>query len=63
MPEAMRAQAGLLYEELDVLVALRMKAEKTTLAEARKHREWRLLQTCPGLGLIRTAARSRTSRS
>ena len=55
LPEAMRAQAGLLYEELDALVALRMKAEKTMLAEAKKHREWRRLQTCPGLGPIRTA--------
>ncbi len=55
LPEAMRAQAKLLYEELDVLVALRMKAEKTMLAEARKHREWRQLRTVPGLGPIRTA--------
>jgi len=28
---------------------------KTLLAEARKHREWRLIKTCPGLGPIRTA--------
>lgn len=55
LPEATRAQAELLYEELDALVALRMKAEKRLLAEARKHREWRVLQTCPGLGPIRTA--------
>ena len=55
LPEAMRTQAELLYEELDALVALRMKAERTMLAEGRKHREWRLLQTCPGLGPIRTA--------
>ena len=55
LPEAVRAQGELLYEELDALVALRMKAEKTMLAEARKHREWRLLQTVPGLGPIRTA--------
>lgn len=55
LPEAVRAQGELLYEELDALVALRMKAEKRMLAEARKHREWRLLQTVPGLGPIRTA--------
>jgi hypothetical protein len=36
-------------------VALNAKAEKALLAEARKHREWRLLTTCPGLGPIRTA--------
>ncbi len=55
LPEAMRAQAELLYEEHDLLVALRQKAEKTMLAEARKHREWHVLTTCPGLGPIRIA--------
>ena len=55
LPEATKAQAELLYEEHDALVALRRKAEKTMLAEARKHREWRVLKTCPGLGPIRTA--------
>ena len=55
LPEAMRAEAELLYEEHDALQALRVKAEKAMLAEARKHREWRVLKTCPGLGPIRTA--------
>ena len=55
LPEATRPQAELLYEEHDMLVALRRKAEKTMLAEARKHREWHVLTTCPGLGPIRTA--------
>jgi transposase len=55
LPEATRAQAEVLYEEHDTLVALRAKAEKTMLAEARKHREWHVLKTCPGLGPIRTA--------
>ena len=55
LPEATRAQAGLLYEEHDALVALRRKAEKAMLAEARKHREWHVLTTCPGLGPIRIA--------
>ena len=55
LPEASRATAGLLYEEHDALVALRARAEKALLAEARKHREWRVLKTCPGLGPIRTA--------
>ena len=39
LPEATKAQAQLLYEEHDLLVALRQKAEKTMLAEARKHRD------------------------
>ena len=55
LPEASRATAGLLYEEHDALMALRAKAEKALLAEARKHREWHVLKTCPGLGPIRTA--------
>jgi transposase len=55
LPGATRAQAELLYEELDALVALRRKAEKTMLAEASKHRQWHVLRTCPGLGPIRTA--------
>ena len=37
-------------------MVLKAKAEKALLAEARKHREWRLLKTCPGMGPIRTAA-------
>jgi transposase len=55
LPQATRPLAELLYEEHDALAALKSKAEKALLAEARKHREWRLLRTCPGLGPIRTA--------
>ncbi len=55
LPEATRALAAQLYEEHDALVALREKAEKTMLAAAKKHREWHVLGTCPGLGPIRVA--------
>ena len=55
LPEVARPMARLLYHELDALVALKAKAEKALLAEACKHREWRLLKTCPGMGPIRTA--------
>lgn len=55
LPESTRVLAELLYEEHDALWALRAKAEKTMLAEARRHREWHVLKTCPGLGPIRTA--------
>jgi hypothetical protein len=55
LPEASRPLAEMLYEEHDALVALNAKAEKALLAEARKHREWHVLKTCPGLGPIRTA--------
>ena len=36
-------------------MVLKAKAEKALLAEARRHREWQLLKTCPGHGPIRTA--------
>jgi len=55
LPESTGVQAELLYEEHDALMALRVKAEKRMLAEARKHREWHVLKTCPGLGPIGTA--------
>ena len=50
LPEATMAQAGLLYEEHDALVALRRKAEKAMLAEARKHRELARADDVPGSG-------------
>jgi transposase len=55
LPETARPLAEVLYQELDALVALKTKASKALLAEARKHREWRRLRTCPGMGPIRTA--------
>jgi hypothetical protein len=36
-------------------MGLRREARKSLLAEARRHREWHLLRTCPGLGPVRTA--------
>jgi transposase len=55
LPKPTRPLAELLYAEHDALAALKARAEKTLLAEARKHREWQLVKTCPGLGPIRTA--------
>ena len=55
LPEASRTLAEVLYAEHDALVVLSAKAEKALLAEARKHREWHGVKTCPGLGPIRTA--------
>jgi transposase len=55
LPEASRALAELLYEEHDALVGLQAKAKRALVAEARRHREWHVIQTCPGLGPIRTA--------
>jgi transposase len=55
LPESARPLAELLYQELDALAALKKKTEKALVTEARRHREWRLLKTCPGMGPIRTA--------
>lgn len=55
LPAAARWLAGLLMLEHDGLLELRRKAEKEMLAEAGKHRAWRLVKSCPGLGEIRTA--------
>jgi transposase len=55
LPAAARWLAELLMQEHDGLLELRGKAEKEMPAEARKHRAWRLVKSCPGLGEIRTA--------
>ena len=55
LPSAADHLAELLMREQDGLVELRKKAEKAMLVEARKHRTWRLVKSCPGLGEIRTA--------
>jgi hypothetical protein len=55
LPVAARSLAELLMQEHDGLLELRGRAEKEMLAEARKHRPWRLVKSCPGLGEIRTA--------
>ncbi len=55
LPQAARPAMELLYLELDALTQLRKRAEKELITEARQHREYRLLKSCPGLGPIRTA--------
>jgi transposase len=55
LPKAARPVADLLYLQLDALTPLRDQAEQEMLLEARKHRVYRILQSCPGLGPIRTA--------
>ena len=55
LPAMARSQAELLMQEQDALLELRRRAEKAMLAEARKHRAWGLVKSCPGLGEIRTA--------
>jgi hypothetical protein len=55
LPVSARPLAEFLMQEQDGLLELRKRAEKTMLAEARRHRAWRLVKSCPGLGEIRTA--------
>jgi transposase len=55
LPDAARPQAELLYREHDALMELRKAAKKALVAEARKHRAYRLVRTCPGLGPVRAA--------
>jgi transposase len=50
-----RQRVGWLYEQLDQLRPLRRQAKQAMLAESRKHRAIRLLQTIPQLGAIRSA--------
>lgn len=55
LPEAAQLHAQLLYREYDVVNELRKEARAELIKEARKHRPYRLVKTCPGLGPIRTA--------
>jgi transposase len=50
-----RQRATLLYQQLDVLQALRREARRALLAASRKHPAHRVLLSVPGLGPIRVA--------
>ena len=55
LPKPVQPLAKFLYEELDALEALKSEAKKAVLAEAKRHPEFRLVRSCPGLGPVRTA--------
>ncbi len=55
LPKPAQPLAEFLYEELDALEALKSQAKKAMLAEAKRHPEFRLVKSCPGLGPVRTA--------
>ena len=55
LPANVQALAAILYEELDAVRALQKRAAKELLTEARQHRIFHVLRTCPGLGTIRTS--------
>lgn len=55
LPPPSRAAALLLYTELDALRPLKKEAQQQLVAESHKLPISRVLETCPGLGPIRTA--------
>jgi transposase len=55
LPNKIRPVAGILYQELDAVRDLQKQAEKQMLAEAKKHKAFQILRTCPGMGVIRVA--------
>jgi len=55
LPKPAQPLAELLYEELDAPEALKSEAKKAMIAEAKRHPEFQLVRSCPGLGPVRTA--------
>ena len=55
LPADARPAAEILYVELDALSALRERAQRELIVAARRHRAFRIVSSCPGLGPIRTA--------
>ena len=53
--EGIKTRAGYLYEQLELLLKLRDKAEKEMCREARRHSAYKLIRAIPGLGPVRTA--------
>src|SRR5215469_13535408 len=50
-----RRRAEFTYQQLDVLRLLRQEVRRDLLAEAKKHKPWKLLRQIPGIGPIRAA--------
>jgi len=50
-----RRRAEYYYQQLDVLRLLRQEVRRDLLAEAKKHKPWKLLRLIPGIGPIRAA--------
>jgi transposase len=55
LPPEPRRLAEILYQEFDAIRELGKRSEKELIAEARRHRIFRVLTTCPGMGDIRVA--------
>jgi transposase len=50
-----RRRAEYYYQQLDFLRPLRQEVRRDLLAEAKKHKAWKLLRLIPGIGPIRAA--------
>jgi transposase len=50
-----RRRAEFYYQQLDALRLLRQEVRRDLLAEAKKHKAWKLLRQIPGIGPIRAA--------
>ena len=55
LPVKSRLRAETLFMEFDALHEVRKKAKRDMLREARKHRVFHVLKTCPGMGDVRVA--------
>jgi len=55
VPEGTRVALSTMYSEHDSIAEIRAQAEANLVAEVRRHRISRVLQTCPGIGPIRAA--------
>jgi hypothetical protein len=50
LPKSAQPLAELLYAQMDALDGLKSEARKAMLAEAKRHPEFRLVRSCPGMG-------------
>lgn len=55
LPSTSRQAATLLYSQYDLLREVRNQAQKALVSESHRHSITRLLETCPGLGVVRVA--------
>ena len=55
LPRPARPLAEFLYGELDALEALKREAQRAMPAEAKRHVDFALVKSCPGLGPVRAA--------
>ena len=55
LPRSSRAAAGQLFSVHDALLAVKDDSQAQLVAESQRHPESRLLETIPGMGLVRVA--------